>query len=214
MRDPRPADEGRRARHRRDVQLPLSMMNRHGLVAGATGTGKTKTLQIMAGQLSAAGVPVFISDIKGDVTGLSRPGDATSERVRERSEQLGIAVRAARASRRTVVALRNPRRTGARDRLVVRPAAPRQGPRPEQDAGLGAHARVHVLRRPAAAAARPHRPPHHLEVPLLRRGRAGPRGVRRVLEGDDRRPAALDRRARGRRAPTRSSGSRSSTSRT
>ena len=62
------------------VQLPLAMMNRHGLVAGATGTGKTKTLQIMAGQLSAAGVPVFISDIKGDVTGLSRPGDATAGR--------------------------------------------------------------------------------------------------------------------------------------
>ena len=72
------------------VQLPLSMMNRHGLVAGATGTGKTKTLQIMAGQLSAAGVPVFISDIKGDVTGLSRPGDATAAAIRDRSTQLGI----------------------------------------------------------------------------------------------------------------------------
>lgn len=54
------------------VQLPLAMMNRHRLVAGATGTGKTKTLQIMAGQLSAAGVPVFISDIKGDVTPFCR----------------------------------------------------------------------------------------------------------------------------------------------
>jgi hypothetical protein len=72
------------------VQLPLAMMNRHGLVAGATGTGKTKTLQIMAGQLSAAGVPVFISDIKGDVTGLSRPGDATAAAIRDRSAQLGI----------------------------------------------------------------------------------------------------------------------------
>jgi DNA helicase HerA-like ATPase len=72
------------------VQLPLAMMNRHGLVAGATGTGKTKTLQIMAGQLSAAGVPVFISDIKGDVTGLSRPGDATAAAIRDRSTQLGI----------------------------------------------------------------------------------------------------------------------------
>jgi DNA double-strand break repair helicase HerA and related ATPase len=72
------------------VQLPLSMVNRHGLVAGATGTGKTKTLQIMAGQLSAAGVPVFISDIKGDVTGISRPGDATDERIAERSQQLDI----------------------------------------------------------------------------------------------------------------------------
>jgi hypothetical protein len=72
------------------VQLPLSMMNRHGLVAGATGTGKTKTLQIMAGQLSAAGVPVFISDVKGDVTGLSRPGDAAAGAIRDRSAQLGI----------------------------------------------------------------------------------------------------------------------------
>jgi DNA helicase HerA-like ATPase len=72
------------------IQLPLSMMNRHGLVAGATGTGKTKTLQIMAGQLSAAGVPVFISDVKGDVTGLSRPGDAAADAIRERSEQLDI----------------------------------------------------------------------------------------------------------------------------
>jgi uncharacterized protein len=72
------------------VQLPLSMVNRHGLVAGATGTGKTKTLQILAGQLSAAGVPVFISDIKGDVTGISQPGDATAEPIRERSTQLRI----------------------------------------------------------------------------------------------------------------------------
>src|SRR3954454_15859152 len=53
------------------VRLPLSMMSRHGLVAGATGTGKTKTLQLMAEQLSAAGVPVFVADIKGDLSGLS-----------------------------------------------------------------------------------------------------------------------------------------------
>src|SRR5438093_12785443 len=57
------------------VQVALSMMTRHGLVAGATGTGKTKTLQLMAGQLSIAGVPVFIADIKGDRTGLAAPGD-------------------------------------------------------------------------------------------------------------------------------------------
>jgi DNA helicase HerA-like ATPase len=72
------------------VRLPLSMVNRHGLVAGATGTGKTKTLQILAGQLSGAGVPVFISDIKGDLTGLSQPGDATAEPIRRRAEQLGV----------------------------------------------------------------------------------------------------------------------------
>ncbi len=73
------------------VQLPLSMVNRHGLVAGATGTGKTKTLQILAGQLSDAGVPVFISDVKGDLTGISQPGDAGAARIRDRVEQLGVA---------------------------------------------------------------------------------------------------------------------------
>ena len=51
------------------------MLNRHGLVAGATGTGKTKTLQLMAEQLSAAGVPVFVADIKGDLSGLAAPGE-------------------------------------------------------------------------------------------------------------------------------------------
>ena len=58
------------------VRIPLSMFNRHGLVAGATGTGKTKTLQVIAEQLSAAGVPVFIPDVKGDLTGLFAPGRA------------------------------------------------------------------------------------------------------------------------------------------
>ena len=56
------------------VRIPLAMLNRHGLVAGATGTGKTKTLQLLAEQLSAAGVPVFAADIKGDLSGLSVPG--------------------------------------------------------------------------------------------------------------------------------------------
>jgi uncharacterized protein len=71
------------------VQVALSMMNRHGLVAGATGTGKTKTLQVMAGQLSAQGVPCFVADVKGDLTGLAAPGDATNPKVQERATQLG-----------------------------------------------------------------------------------------------------------------------------
>src|ERR1700761_1412517 len=60
------------------VKLPLRMVNRHGLIAGATGTGKTKTLQGLAEQLSAAGVPVFVSDVKGDLSGLAAPGAAGS----------------------------------------------------------------------------------------------------------------------------------------
>jgi DNA helicase HerA-like ATPase len=71
------------------VQLPAAMLNRHGLIAGATGTGKTKTLQLMAEQLSAMGVPVFAADIKGDLTGLSKPGEV-NERVASRVEELGV----------------------------------------------------------------------------------------------------------------------------
>ena len=56
------------------VRIPLAMMNRHGLVAGATGTGKTRTLQLLAEALSAAGVPVFAADVKGDLSGLSAAG--------------------------------------------------------------------------------------------------------------------------------------------
>jgi len=72
------------------VQIPLAMMNRHGLVAGATGTGKTKTLQAVAEQLSAAGVPVFVADVKGDLSGIAVPG-ASEGPAPKRDEQLGVA---------------------------------------------------------------------------------------------------------------------------
>ncbi|HET8952305.1 MAG TPA: helicase HerA-like domain-containing protein [Solirubrobacteraceae bacterium] len=58
------------------VQLPLASMNRHGLIAGATGTGKTKSLQMIAEQLSAQGVPVLVADVKGDLSGLAEPAGA------------------------------------------------------------------------------------------------------------------------------------------
>ncbi len=70
------------------VQLPLAMMNRHGLVAGATGTGKTRTLQLFAEGLSAAGVPVFVADIKGDLSGVAVPG-APNEKLLARTSSLG-----------------------------------------------------------------------------------------------------------------------------
>lgn len=75
---------------RADVQVgfALSMLNRHGLVAGATGTGKTKTLQGMAEGLSAAGVPVFLADVKGDLSGLAVPG-TSSAKIVERAASIG-----------------------------------------------------------------------------------------------------------------------------
>lgn len=71
------------------INLPLRMMNRHGLVAGATGTGKTRTLQVLAEQLSAAGVPVFLLDVKGDLSGLNKPGEA-NQKILDRAAHLGI----------------------------------------------------------------------------------------------------------------------------
>jgi len=56
------------------LELLPRMANRHGLIAGATGTGKTVTLQVMAEQFSALGVPVFLADVKGDLSGLATPG--------------------------------------------------------------------------------------------------------------------------------------------
>jgi uncharacterized protein len=70
------------------ICLPLSMANRHGLVAGATGTGKTKTLQLLTEQLSAYGIPVFVADMKGDLSGLAMPGEATP-RVTGRASDIG-----------------------------------------------------------------------------------------------------------------------------
>ena len=73
-----------------EVGVPLGLLNRHGLIAGATGTGKTKTLQLMAEALSDAGVPVFAADMKGDVAGLAAPGEL-SEPVAERRDGLKAA---------------------------------------------------------------------------------------------------------------------------
>src|SRR5262249_53695008 len=75
----------------KDAEFALlpALANRHGLITGATGTGKTVTLQVMGERLAAIGVPVFMADVKGDLAGLSQPG-AMSPKLQERLTLLGV----------------------------------------------------------------------------------------------------------------------------
>ena len=73
----------------KDIALLPGLANRHGLIAGATGTGKTVTLQLLAQQFSRIGVPVFMADVKGDLTGISAPG-TLSTKMADRLKSLGI----------------------------------------------------------------------------------------------------------------------------
>ena len=110
------------------------MLNRHGLIAGATGTGKTKTLQLMAGQLSKAGVPVFVADIKGDLTGLAAPGDADQPQGRRSaSTSLGWPFEPSGHPVEFLSLSGSARRAGPGDGPLVRAAAAGQGARPQRD---------------------------------------------------------------------------------
>jgi uncharacterized protein len=80
--------EGSQVHREPKVRLPLAMANRHGLIAGATGTGKTRTLELLTEQLSEHGVPVFVADMKGDLSGLAMPGEVT-ERTTTRATDVG-----------------------------------------------------------------------------------------------------------------------------
>lgn len=71
------------------IKVPLKMMNRHGLIAGATGTGKTKTLQVLAENLSDKGIPVLLMDLKGDLSGIAQPSPG-HPKIDERHEKIGL----------------------------------------------------------------------------------------------------------------------------
>lgn len=71
------------------VKIPLKTLNRHGLIAGATGTGKTKTLQVLAENLSEKGIPVLLMDLKGDLSGIAQPG-AGHAKIDERHAKIGL----------------------------------------------------------------------------------------------------------------------------
>ena len=74
---------------RTELFLLPALANRHGLITGATGTGKTITLQVLAERFSSIGVPVFMADVKGDLSGVATPG-ATSPKLEQRLKMLGI----------------------------------------------------------------------------------------------------------------------------
>ena len=71
------------------IKLPLKTMNRHGFIAGATGTGKTKTLQVITEALASKSVPVVVMDIKGDLSGIAKPG-ASNDKITDRMGKIGI----------------------------------------------------------------------------------------------------------------------------
>lgn len=71
------------------VSIPLKTLNRHGLIAGATGTGKTKTIQVLSEQLSGAGIPVLMMDIKGDFSGIAKEGEV-KDFIQERHAKINI----------------------------------------------------------------------------------------------------------------------------
>ena len=169
------------------------MLNRHGLVAGATGTGKTKTLQLLAEQLSANGVPVFAADVKGDLSGLATPGEA-SEKLTARTASVGQEWTANGLPGRVLRDRRQGHRhPAAGHHVVVRPGPAVQGARPQRHPGVQPRPGLPLRRQGRAAAARPLRPARRRQPPHQRRGQARAQGARRPLVRHRRRdPARAD----------------------
>ena len=109
-----------------------ALANRHGLIAGATGTGKTVTLQTLAESFSRIGVPVFMADVKGDLTGISQTGER-SGKAKERIERLAARRSRARACPSRCGTCSASRPSGARDDVRHGPAAAGAHARPERD---------------------------------------------------------------------------------
>ena len=181
------------------VRIPLATVNRHGLVAGATGTGKTKSLQVIAEQLSAAGVPVMMADVKGDLSGLSRPGvgqrqdRAAGQGHRRRLDSDGL------PGRVHVAGHHGHRRAGARDDHQLRADPAVEGVGAQPNSGVDARADLSLGRSEGFVAARPQGPAGGHPVPDQRRGQAGAEGARRGVADDRRRDPAGTGQPRGRR---------------
>ena len=134
------------------VRIPFATLNRHGLVAGATGTGKTKTLQDLAEQCSAAGVPVLLADIKGDLSGLARRRGDERPRVDPRAHETGDDwAPTAYPGDIPVARRRRHRRPGPRDDHRVRADPAVEGARAQRDPGVDARADLPLGRQQGLA---------------------------------------------------------------
>ena len=176
------------------VQVPLATMNRHGLIAGATGTGKTRTLQLLAEGLSAAGVPVFAADYKGDLSGMLRPG-ADDGPAPRRMAELGLAYAP------TAFPVEFASIGGIGPGAPVRATVTDFGPellakvlRANETQAQTLALLFPVRRRARPRARRPGRPARTPHIPRLGRRERGAEGDRRRLLADDRRPATRARR--------------------
>ena len=167
------------------VQVPLSRVNRHGLIAGATGTGKTKTLQLLAGQLSARSASrCSPSTSRATCRASARPATRPTRRSSSRGRvDRSWTFEPPGPPDRDPVAVGQAGRARPGERLVVRAAAAGQGPRPQRHPDLDPVARLPLLRRPGPAAARPRGPADDAQVPRLGRGQAGARGPGRHQPG-------------------------------
>ena len=163
--------------------MPLSMLNRHGLVAGATGTGKTKTLQLIAEQLSDAGVPVFLADIKGDCQrhGRARASRATASPRAPRTPATDWQATGFPAE---FLNLGGQGGTGVPVRATMTSFGPLLlskvlGLNETQESSLGLV--FHFADKAGPAAARPQGPARRHLAPDQRRGQGRPRGARRAV---------------------------------
>ncbi len=156
------------------IRIPLATINRHGLVAGATGTGKTKTLQLIAEQLSAAGVPVLMADVKGDLSGLSRPGEA-NDKTAARAKDTGDNWAATRIPGGVPVAgHRRHWRAGARHRRQLRPGSVVKSVGAQRYSGVDAGPDLPLGRRSKPPAGHPERSARRHQPPDQRRGQGRP----------------------------------------
>ena len=137
------------------VQVPLRMLNRHGLIAARPARGRT--LQLIAEQLSAAGVPTFLADVKGDVSGMAEPGGAEGVAAKRMAE-LGLTT-SPRLPGRAVLARRLGPGSRSAPRSRTSAPAPRQDPRRQRDAGAEPLTALPLRRRERARSRRPRRSP-------------------------------------------------------